>query len=52
VAVGLVAGLAGGVAALLAIVQDGERALTVFAALTPVAIAVAFVLAGVISGTP
>jgi hypothetical protein len=51
-ALGMACGLAGGVAALMAIVRDGERALSVFAALVPVAIAVAFVLADLISGSP
>jgi hypothetical protein len=51
-ALGFVCGLAGGVAALLAIVRDRERAVTVFAALLPVAIAVAFVLAELITGSP
>ena len=43
-------GLAAGVAALVAIVRDRERALTVFAALAPFAFAVAFVVAELISG--
>lgn len=49
-ALGFVCGLAGGVAALLAIVRDRERAVIVVAALIPLAIAVAFVLAEAISG--
>ena len=49
-ALGFACGLAGGAAALLAIVRDQERAVTVFAALVPVAIAVAFVLAELIGG--
>ena len=51
-AVGFVCGLAGASAALLAIVRDRERAVSVFAALVPVAIAVAFVLAELITGNP
>jgi hypothetical protein len=51
-ALGLVCGLASGVVALMAIVRDRERAVTVFAALVPLAIAVAFVLAELISGSP
>jgi hypothetical protein len=44
-ALGFVCGLAGGAAALVAIVRDRERAVIVFAALAPLAIAVAFLLA-------
>jgi hypothetical protein len=44
-ALGLVAGLAGGTAALVAIVRDRERALTVFAALAPAVVAVGFLVA-------
>lgn len=51
-ALGFVCGLASGVAALTAIVRDRERAVTVFAALAPLAIAVAFVLAELITGNP
>ena len=51
-ALGLVCGLAGGFAALKAIVSDRERAVTVFAALMPLVIAVAFVLAELITGNP
>ena len=51
-AIGFVCGLAGGVAALMAIIRDRERALTVLAALVPLAIAVAFLLVEVISGNP
>lgn len=51
-AVGLLCGLGGGVAALMAIVRERERALTVFLALVPLVIAVAFVLVQLISGTP
>ena len=40
-AFGFAFGVTGGVAALVAIVRDRERAVTVFAALAPVAIAVA-----------
>jgi hypothetical protein len=51
-ALGFICGLTGGVAALIAIVRDRERAVIVFAALVPLAIAVAFVLAELISGNP
>jgi hypothetical protein len=51
-ALGFACGLAGGAAALLAIVRDRERAVTVFTALVPWAIAVAFVLAELIGGSP
>ena len=51
-ALGFVCGLAGGGAGLTAIVRDRERAAAVFAALAPLAIAVAFVLAESISGAP
>jgi hypothetical protein len=47
---GFVSGLAGGIVALMAIVR--ERAVTVFAALVPHAIAVGFVLSQLISGNP
>ena len=50
VALGFVCGLAGGVLALMAIVRDRERAVTVFAALAPLAVAVAFVLAELLAG--
>lgn len=43
-ALGLLCALAGGSGALVAIVRDGERAIGVFVALAPLAIAVAFVL--------
>ena len=49
-AIGFVFGLAGGVAALMAIIRDRERAVTVFAALLPLVVGVAFVLAELISG--
>jgi len=49
-ALGFLCGLAGGVGALVAIVRDRERALGVFAAAVPVAVAVAFVLAELIAG--
>lgn len=52
VGLGFVCGFVGGVAAATAIVRDHERALTVFAAAIPVAIAVAFVLTELITGTP
>jgi hypothetical protein len=51
-AIGFVCGLAGGVAALMAIIRDRERALTVFVALAPLVIAVAFLLLELISGNP
>jgi hypothetical protein len=51
-ALGLVCGVAAGVVGLVAIIRDHERALTVFAALVPLAIAVAFLLAEVITGNP
>jgi hypothetical protein len=51
-ALGFVSGLAGGAAALVAIVRDRERAVTVFAAVAPLFIAVAFVLAELIGGNP
>jgi hypothetical protein len=49
---GFVCGLAGGVAALVSIARDRERALTVFAALLPLVVALAFVLAETIGGIP
>lgn len=51
-ALGFICGLAGGVAALIAIVRDRERAVIVFAALVPLAIAVGFMVAELISGNP
>ena len=51
-AFGFVSGLAGGIVALMAIVRDRERAVTVFAAFVPLAIALGFVLAELISGNP
>ena len=51
-ALGFFCGLAGGVAAVMAIIRHRERAVTVFAALVPLAIGVAFVLAELISGNP
>ena len=51
-AIGLVCGLAGGVTALTAIIRKRERALTVFVALVPLVIAVAFLLVELISGNP
>lgn len=44
-------GLAGGFLALTAIVRERERALTVFAALAPLAFAVAFVVAELINAS-
>jgi len=49
-AIGFVCGFAGGIAALTAILRDRERALAVFVAVVPLAIAVAFVLAELIGG--
>jgi hypothetical protein len=51
-ALGFVSGLAAGIIALMAIIRERERAVTVFAALVPLAIAVAVVLAEVIGGNP
>ena len=51
-ALGLACGLVGGAVALLAIVRDRERAVTVFAALVPLVIACAFVLAQLVTGPP
>jgi hypothetical protein len=51
-AIGFALGLAGALAALLAIVRDRDRAVLVFAALVPLVVAVAFVLAELISGNP
>jgi hypothetical protein len=51
-AFGFVSGLAGGIVALMAIVRERERAVAVFAALVPLAIAVGFVLSQLISGNP
>ena len=51
-ALGFVCGLAGGSAALVAIVRDRERALTVVAAVAPLAMAAAFLLAQLFSGNP
>jgi hypothetical protein len=51
-ALGFVLGFAGGVAALTAIVRERDRAVAVFAALAPLVIGVAFVLAESINATP
>lgn len=51
-AFGFLSGLAGGVVALMAIIRDRERALTVFVALLPVVIALAFLLVELLSGQP
>ena len=51
-AFGMAFGVSGGAAAVVAMIRDRERALTVFAALLPAAIAVAFVLAEWITGNP
>ena len=51
-ALGFFCGLVGGLAAFMAIFRDRERAVTVFAALVPVGIAVAFVFAELITGNP
>ena len=50
-ALGFVCGLAGGALALTAVLRDRERAATVFAALLPLVIAVAFVLVELITGS-
>ena len=50
IALGFVCGLAGGVTGLMAVVRSRERAVTVFAALVPLIVAVAFVLAELIAG--
>jgi len=47
---GFALGLAGGVVALVAIFRRGERAITVLAAILPLAFVVAFVLAELIVG--
>jgi hypothetical protein len=47
---GFALGLAGGVVGLVAIFRRGERAITVFAAILPLALVVAFVLAELIVG--
>jgi len=47
---GFACGLAGGVVAMVAIFRRGERAITVFAALVPLLLVVAFVLAELIVG--
>lgn len=47
-ALGFVCGLAGGVAAAIAIFRDHERAVTVFAAVAPFVIGLAFMLAELI----
>jgi hypothetical protein len=47
-ALGFFCGLAGGVAAAIAIVRDHERAVAVFAAVVPLVIGVAFMLAQLI----
>jgi hypothetical protein len=51
-ALGFACGLAGGVAALIAILRDEERAVSVFAALTPLLIVVGFALAQAIATDP
>lgn len=51
-ALGFVCGLVGGAAALMAIIRDRERAVTVFAALVPLVVGVGFVLVELISGNP
>jgi hypothetical protein len=51
-ALGFVCGFAGGGAALMAIIRDRERAVTVVAALMPLAVGVGFVLAQLIGGNP
>jgi hypothetical protein len=49
-ALGFLCGLSGGAAALVAIVRERERAVLVFAALAPFAVALAFLLAELVSG--
>ena len=49
-ALGFACGVAGGAAALVAIGRDRDRAVLVFAALAPLAIAVAFLLAELVGG--
>jgi hypothetical protein len=49
-ALGLLSGFAGGVVALVAITRKHERAILVFAALVPFALALAFVLAELFVG--
>ena len=51
-AIGFVCGFGGGVTALMAMIRYRERALTVFVALVPLVIAVAFLLVELISGSP
>ena len=51
-ALGLVCGLAGGGAALVGIIRDRERAVTVLAALVPTVVGVGFVLVELVSGNP
>jgi hypothetical protein len=50
-AIGFLCGLAGGVAGVIAIVRDRERAVALLLALVPLVIAVAFLLVELISGT-
>ena len=47
---GVACGLVGGVAASVAVVRDGERALAVLVALAPLAMAVGFLAAELIGG--
>jgi hypothetical protein len=49
-ALGFAAGLTGGAMALIAIMRDRERAVSVFVAVVPLVIAIAFVVAELISG--
>jgi hypothetical protein len=51
-AIGFLCGLAGGVAGVIAIVRDRERALALLFAIVPLVIAVGFLLAELISGNP
>lgn len=51
-AFGFLCGLTAGAVGLMAVVRDRERAVTVFAAVVPLVIAVAFVLAELVSGNP
>ena len=50
-AIGFICGIAGGAAAVTSIFGKRERAVTVFAAVVPLVIAVAFVLAELAGGT-
>ena len=49
-ALGFLCGIAGGVVALVAVARRGERAVTVFAAIIPLALVLVFVLAELLIG--